>query len=129
MLRRTQKAFRQAGGHWSTFLIWAKNTFTLGRSGHWVAVSPDPRPGTGSPLRMFYRGSAGDGEVAYRQRRAERGHAIDRRVLDAGVRSAGAAWFESVSGECPAHEEPAGAQKRCAGVSMAAEIARLWTAE
>jgi DNA modification methylase len=27
-----QSAFRRAGGHWSTFLIWAKNTFTLGRS-------------------------------------------------------------------------------------------------
>jgi DNA modification methylase len=27
-----QKAFRDAGGHWSTFIIWAKNTFTLGRS-------------------------------------------------------------------------------------------------
>jgi DNA modification methylase len=27
-----QKAFRAAGGHWSTFVIWAKNTFTLGRS-------------------------------------------------------------------------------------------------
>src|SRR6266700_417297 len=78
---------------------------------------------------MFYRGSAGDGAVADRQRRAERGHAIDRRVLDAGVRSAGAAWFGSISGECRAHEEPAGAQKRCAGVSMAAEIARLRTVE
>lgn len=27
-----QKAFREAGGKWSTFVIWAKNTFTLGRS-------------------------------------------------------------------------------------------------
>jgi DNA modification methylase len=27
-----QKAFRDAGGHWSTFIVWAKNTFTLGRS-------------------------------------------------------------------------------------------------
>jgi DNA modification methylase len=26
------KAFTDAGGHWSTFVIWAKNTFTLGRS-------------------------------------------------------------------------------------------------
>ena len=26
-----QKAFREAGGKWSTFVIWAKNTFTLGR--------------------------------------------------------------------------------------------------
>ncbi|MBL0320101.1 MAG: site-specific DNA-methyltransferase [Alphaproteobacteria bacterium] len=27
-----QSAFRKAGGHWSTFIIWAKNTFTLGRA-------------------------------------------------------------------------------------------------
>jgi DNA modification methylase len=27
-----QKAFRAAGGHWSTFVIWSKNTFTLGRA-------------------------------------------------------------------------------------------------
>lgn len=27
-----QAAFIKAGGHWSTFIIWAKNTFTLGRS-------------------------------------------------------------------------------------------------
>jgi hypothetical protein len=27
-----QKAFRDAGGRWSTFIIWAKNTFTLGRA-------------------------------------------------------------------------------------------------
>ncbi len=27
-----QQAFRDAGGKWSTFIIWAKNTFTLGRS-------------------------------------------------------------------------------------------------
>jgi DNA modification methylase len=27
-----QAAFRAAGGHWSTFVIWAKNTFTLGRA-------------------------------------------------------------------------------------------------
>jgi DNA modification methylase len=26
------RAFTDAGGHWSTFIIWAKNTFTLGRS-------------------------------------------------------------------------------------------------
>jgi DNA modification methylase len=27
-----KKAFAAAGGHWSTFIIWAKNAFTLGRS-------------------------------------------------------------------------------------------------
>ena len=31
-LHTLQRAFVDAGGHWSTFIIWAKNTFTLGRS-------------------------------------------------------------------------------------------------
>ncbi len=31
-LRALQKAFKEAGGHWSTFIIWAKNHFTLGRA-------------------------------------------------------------------------------------------------
>lgn len=31
-LHTLQKAFTSAGGHWSTFIIWAKNTFTLGRA-------------------------------------------------------------------------------------------------
>jgi DNA modification methylase len=35
-----QKAFRAAGGHWSTFLIWAKNTFTLGRSDYQRQYEP-----------------------------------------------------------------------------------------
>jgi DNA modification methylase len=35
-----QKAFRSAGGHWSTFVIWAKNTFTLGRSDYQRQYEP-----------------------------------------------------------------------------------------
>jgi DNA modification methylase len=35
-----QKAFRAAGGHWSTFVIWAKNTFTLGRSDYQRQYDP-----------------------------------------------------------------------------------------
>jgi hypothetical protein len=31
-LHTLQKAFTAAGGHWSTFVIWAKDRFTLGRS-------------------------------------------------------------------------------------------------
>ena len=33
-------AFQAAGGHWSTFLIWAKNTFTLGRSDYQRQYEP-----------------------------------------------------------------------------------------
>jgi DNA modification methylase len=35
-----QKAFREAGGKWSTFIIWAKNTFTLGRSDYQRQFEP-----------------------------------------------------------------------------------------
>jgi DNA modification methylase len=35
-----QRAFRAAGGKWSTFLIWAKNTFTLGRADYQRQYEP-----------------------------------------------------------------------------------------
>jgi DNA modification methylase len=35
-----QAAFREAGGKWSTFIIWAKNTFTLGRSDYQRQYEP-----------------------------------------------------------------------------------------
>jgi hypothetical protein len=35
-----QKAFRAAGGHWSTLIIWAKSTFTLGRSDYQRQFEP-----------------------------------------------------------------------------------------
>src|SRR5690606_20578138 len=35
-----QNAFREAGGKWSTFVIWAKNTFTLGRSDYQRQYEP-----------------------------------------------------------------------------------------
>jgi DNA modification methylase len=35
-----QAAFRAAGGHWSTFVIWAKNRFTLGRADYQRQYEP-----------------------------------------------------------------------------------------
>ena len=35
-----QSAFRASGGKWSTFIIWAKNTFTLGRSDYQRQYEP-----------------------------------------------------------------------------------------
>ena len=35
-----QKAFRDAGGKWSTFIIWAKNTFTLGHADYQRQFEP-----------------------------------------------------------------------------------------
>ena len=39
-LSRLQSAFRDAGGHWSTWIIWTKNTFTLGRSDYQRQYEP-----------------------------------------------------------------------------------------
>jgi DNA modification methylase len=35
-----KRVFTEAGGHWSTFVIWAKNTFTLGRSDYQRQYEP-----------------------------------------------------------------------------------------
>ncbi len=39
-LHTLQKTYREAGGHWSTFVIWAKNTFTMGRSDYQRQYEP-----------------------------------------------------------------------------------------
>ena len=39
-LHTLYQAFTAAGGHWSTFLIWAKNTFTLGRADYQRQYEP-----------------------------------------------------------------------------------------
>ncbi len=35
-----QSVFRQAGGHWSTFIIWAKNKFTMGQADYQRQYEP-----------------------------------------------------------------------------------------
>ena len=39
-LHRLYTAFADAGGHWSTYIIWAKNSFTLGRSDYQRQYEP-----------------------------------------------------------------------------------------
>lgn len=39
-LATLKAAFEAAGGHWSTFVIWAKNAFTLGRSDYQRQYEP-----------------------------------------------------------------------------------------
>jgi DNA modification methylase len=39
-LHTLQRVFTKAGGHWSTFVIWAKDTFTLGRSDYQRQYEP-----------------------------------------------------------------------------------------
>jgi DNA modification methylase len=39
-LHSLQRAFKDAGGKWSTFIIWAKDTFTLGRADYQRQYEP-----------------------------------------------------------------------------------------
>jgi DNA modification methylase len=39
-LHTLHEAFTEAGGHWSTFVIWAKNTFTMGRADYQRQYEP-----------------------------------------------------------------------------------------
>jgi uncharacterized protein (DUF1778 family) len=39
-LHTLEKAFREAGGHWSTFDVWAENTFTMSRSDYQRQYKP-----------------------------------------------------------------------------------------
>ena len=39
-LHTLHHAFTEAGGHWSTFVIWAKNTFTMGRADYQRQYEP-----------------------------------------------------------------------------------------
>lgn len=39
-LHTLQKAFSDCGGHWSTFIIWVKNTFTIGRANYQRQYEP-----------------------------------------------------------------------------------------
>jgi DNA modification methylase len=39
-LHTLHRAFTEPGGHWSTFVIWAKNTFTMGRSDYQRQYEP-----------------------------------------------------------------------------------------
>lgn len=49
-LHTLQKAFTEAGGKWSTFVIWAKNTFTLGRADYQRQYEPILYGGRPAPI-------------------------------------------------------------------------------
>src|SRR6266566_5380309 len=76
---------------------------------------------------MYYVGTEGDGGVAEAMCDSNHRPAIDRGVLDRGLRHSRRIWVRSVSGKCPGDEELTRAQKRCARESMADEAAHLWS--
>jgi len=54
--------FTEAGGHWSTFLIWAKNTFTMGRADYQRQYEPILY-GWKEGLDHFWCGARDQGDV------------------------------------------------------------------
>src|ERR1700736_6355848 len=77
-------------------------------------------------VRMHHSRAEGDGRLVEAMRNSDRGHAINWRVLDRGIRHSRSGGFGSVLGECAGDEESAGAQKPRAGESMADEATHLW---
>jgi DNA modification methylase len=63
-LHTLHKAFTDAGGHWSTFLIWSKNTFTLGRSDYQRQFEPILY-GWREGCSHFWCGARDQGDVWY----------------------------------------------------------------
>jgi DNA modification methylase len=63
-LHTLHKAFTDAGGHWSTFLIWSKNTFTLGRSDYQRQFEP-MLYGWREGIDHFWCGARDQGDVWY----------------------------------------------------------------
>lgn len=60
-----QAAFRAAGGHWSTFIIWAKDRFTLGRADYQRQYEPILYgwPVTAAGKTHFWCGARDQGDV------------------------------------------------------------------
>jgi DNA modification methylase len=61
-LHNLHAAFCQAGGHWSTYVIWAKNTFTLGRSDYQRQYEP-MLYGWSEGARHYWCGDRKQGDV------------------------------------------------------------------
>jgi DNA modification methylase len=63
-LHALHKAFTDVGGHWSTFLIWSKNAFTLGRADYQRMFEPIlygwPKDGA-----HYFAGARNQGDVWY----------------------------------------------------------------
>jgi DNA modification methylase len=61
-LHTLQKAWLDAGGHWSTFIIWAKDNFSMGRSDYQRQYEPILY-GWGDGVKHFWCGARDQGDV------------------------------------------------------------------
>jgi DNA modification methylase len=58
-----QDAFKKAGGHWSTFIIWAKNTFTMGMSDYQRQYEPILYGWREGVKKRYWCGARNQGDV------------------------------------------------------------------
>lgn len=58
-----QDAFKKAGGHWSTFVIWAKDTFTMGRADYQRQYEPILYGWREGVKKRFWCGARNQGDV------------------------------------------------------------------
>jgi len=61
-LERLHRSFTECGGHWSTYIIWAKNTFTLGRSDYQRQYEP-MLYGWREGVKHYWCGARNQGDV------------------------------------------------------------------
>lgn len=62
-LATLKEAFEDAGGHWQSFIIWAKNTFTLSRSDWQNQYEPILYGWNGSNTKHYFAGYRDEGNV------------------------------------------------------------------
>jgi transposase len=67
--------------------------------------------------------------MAAQLRREGGRNAIHGRLLDSPLRHPGGVWLRDISRECPAYQEPAGTEERCAGKPVVAETSHPRTIE
>jgi hypothetical protein len=67
-----QAAFRAAGGKWSTFIIWAKNTFTLGRADYQRQYEPILYGWPEGARKRHWCGDRDQGDVWHQEAAEER---------------------------------------------------------
>ena len=94
-LHTLHRAFTEAGGHWSTFVIWAKNTFTMGRSDYQRQYEPILY-GWKEGTDHFWCGARDQGDVWFIKKPVGQRSASDDEA--GGVSGAGAAQLQQEPG-------------------------------
>lgn len=85
-LHTLQKAFTDCAGHWSTFIIWIKNTFTLGRSNYQRQYEPILY-GWFEGSSHYWSGRRNLGDIVKEQMREEQDGSMWLKIQEGGGRN------------------------------------------